>query len=174
MTGQDIIEKTKRYISREPDTDLVIDAIQSAINWLGNKGYIIDKIDIEAEPDGFYEFPEDIIRVIKVEIPAENKYYYSYIIDGNLIRFQDKNEYRIFAEKHPFKYQNRHEEIPMHPMLQGCVEDYVKGYCKLSIDDTSQDGHRLIQEFKENSAKAYQVLKRGQKTPAKVRVQRHG
>lgn len=173
MTGRDILEKAERYIGRKPDELVVIDGIQEAINWLGNKGYIIDTINVNATAKQRYDLPSDLIRIIKIENQKENKYYYNYILDGNRIRFGDDGEYKIFAEKHPFLIENIDKDLNLHSMLEGCVLTYVKGHCKVVLDDTSEDGHRLLKKFKEDAVMAYRTLKRGQANPSKVKVIRH-
>lgn len=172
MTGQELKDKVERYTDMTFKRDTIIDAIQESINKLGIRGHIIDTIDIEAESEEFYELPKDIIRVIKVEVPEDSVYYYDYLVDGNLIRFHEDNFYRIFAEKHPFKYQNLNEELELHPMLQDCILTYVKGYIRLSNDDKNEIGWNYMQQFREESMQAYEYLKRNQQTPSKIRVER--
>ena len=174
MTGQELKDKVKRYMNKEPSDDDVLDGIQEAMNELGVRNHLIDTEDISAAAKDENTLPNNYIRVIKVEIPEENKYYFNYLIDGNKIRFANEDDYKIYYQKHPETYKDLSEELPMHPMLQKCVLDYVKGHCKVIINDTSEDGHRLLQQFTEKSMMAYEVLTRNQKTPSKVRVYRHG
>ena len=174
MTGNDIKSKISRYVGKEPDDDIVLDAIEDAINKLGNMGYIIDTIAFEgAEKNEFYKLPKDLIRIVKVEKLNEDKYYLNYLVDGIRIRFGDDGDYRIFAEKHPQQLDSLNDEIEMHPMLQNCVKNYAIGYVKVSIDDTSEDGHRLKEQFMQYAERAYRTLKRNEKTPSKIRVERN-
>jgi len=174
MTGTEVKNKVERYINTTCDEDLILDAIEDAINWLGSMGYIIDTVLLEGvEADEFYELPSDLIKVLKVEKPDDKEYYYDYLIDGDLIRFADDGKYRIFAQKNPSMISAIGDELNMHPMLENCIVTYAKGFIKVTIDDSSQDGHRLLQKFEKDSLKAYLTLKRNQKTPANFSVIRH-
>lgn len=174
MTGNDIKDKADRYTSADITEDTIIDAIQDAFNWLGSKGYIIDTLLLEdIDADTFYSLPKDLVRIIKVEKPEENEYYYDYLIDGNMIRFGSEGTYRIFAERNPPMVNDMTTELPLHPMLANCVSNYAKGYAKVSIDDTSEDGHRLLQQFRQDAMLAYNTLKRNQSSPTQWKVIRN-
>lgn len=170
MTGEDIKEKIERYTDLTLRREKILDGIQEAINKLGVRNHIIDTIDIEAEKEQPYEMPKNFIQVIKVEIPEESKYYYNYMIDGNLIRFKNGNKYRIFSQKHPFDYENLNEELKIHPMLQSCILTYVKGFVRLSNNEGNEVGWNYIKQFNEESREAYQILKRDQKSPSTIKV----
>ena len=172
MTGLDIKEKVERYINGIVDDNIIIDGIQEAINHLGIKGRVVDTIEVEAESGEVYDLPSDIIRVIKVEIKDENKYYYNYMIDGLMIRFQEEGIYTIYAKKHPFVVGNINIELELHPILENCVLDYVKGFAKLVFDDNSVDGLRLTEKFERDSLQAYNVLNSNKRGIGKVRVVR--
>ena len=173
MTPNEIQEKVQRYLNRDTVADeQIMDAIEEAINWLSRMGFLIDTIEKEYEGKDFYELPEDLIAIFKVEDVEEETYLRDYKIDGNLIRFAEDGKYRLFAERQPKVPESMNDELEMHDSLQYAVLDYVKGFCKVSIDDTSQDGHRLMQKFQQDALKAYQFLKRGQNTPTSWAVRR--
>ena len=114
--------------------------------------------------------PDDLISVIKVEDTDGEEYYKGYLIDGKLIRFEDAGKYRVFGERQPQVPAGPDEELALYPLLQYCVLDYVKGFCKVSIDDTSQDGHRLMQKFQQDALKAYQSIRKGRNSPSNWKV----
>ena len=171
MTPKNIQNKVQRYLNRDNVEDnQIIDAIEEAINWLGRMGYLIDTVIMEYEGKKFYHLPQDLISVLKVEDVEEETYFSDYKIDGNLIRFAEDGKYRIFAERQPKVPGGMEDELKMHASLQYAVLDYVKGFCKVSIDDRSEDGHRLMQKFQQDSLKAYQAIKRGRNSPANWKV----
>lgn len=175
MNGQEIKDKVERYLDMTLKDNLIIDGIQEAINKLGIKGHVIDTIlleEIEIEEGEFYNMPSDWIRVIKVEKPDDNEYYYNYLIDGDLIRFQEVNKYRIFAQKHPFKYNDLDDNIDLHPMLVSCILDYVKGFVRLTNTDQNKVAWQYVRKFEEDTLQVYQLIKRDQKAPSRVRVDR--
>lgn len=173
MTGNDIKDKVERYTDMTVSDDLILDAINEAISWLGNMNYIIDVITISPEAEKEYGLPSDLIKILSIEDTEKDFYYENYLIDGNIIRFKDEGNYMIYAQRNPDEIDRMSKELPLHSMLQSCILNYVKGYAKVTIDDTSEDGHRLLQKFEQDSVKAYQTLTRNQKTPSKVRVIRH-
>ena len=171
MTPNEIKEKVERYLNRDNvDLNSITDGIEEAMNWLGNMGYLINTINMVVEAEEFYELPEDLISILKIEDPEKKEIVTDYIVDGNLIRFKEQGEYRVFAERQPLTPLDESTELELHIMLQYCVLDYVKGFCKVSIDDTSQDGHRLMQKFQQDSLKAYQAIKRGRNSPTNWKV----
>jgi len=172
MLGTEIQTKAERYIDADISDNSILDGIEEFLNWLGNKGYVEGTILLDVEEDTFYTLPYNIIRITKIEDPEEDEFYYNYIVDGDKIRFGDEGTYRIFAKKHP-SISALADSLGLHLMLEGATLKYVKGYCKLEIDDTSQDGARLVTEAKEDATRAYQILKRNQKEPSTVKVIRH-
>ena len=171
MTPNEIKAKVERYLNRDTiDIEHINDALEESINWLGRAGYIIDTLIFDAEEKEFYELPDDLISVIKVEDTDEEEYYEGYLIDGKLIRFEDAGKYRVFGERQPQVPDGPDKELALYPLLQYCVLDYVKGFCKVSIDDRSEDGHRLMQKFQQDSLKAYQAIKRGRNSPSNWKV----
>lgn len=173
MTGNEIKDKIERFFDIKVNSKLIIDGIQEAINWLGNMGYIIDTILLEAEEETFIGLPVNLIRIIKVENLDENEYCYDYKVDGDLIRFKEEGNYRIFAERHPSEITSLDEELSMHSMLSNCILTYVKGFIKLSNDDENKVGWEYIKKFQQDSIKAYQLLKRNQSNPTKWKVIKH-
>ena len=161
MTGIEVKKKVHRYLENKFDNELILDGIQEMISWLGEMGYIEGTIDIKAEPNNFYQLPEDIIKIDKVEIPEENAYYEDYLIDGMKIRFEDENNYKIFAKRLPI-IENIEDDLTLHRMLENSVVKYVKGFCKMQVNDQSQDGARLQQEAKKDAVKSYRMLKKNQ------------
>ena len=173
MTPNEIKAKVERYLNRDTvDIEHINDALEESINWLGHAGYIIDTLIFNAEEKEFYELPDDLISIIKVEDTDEEEYYEGYLIDGKLIRFEDAGKYRVFGERQPQVPAGPDEELTLYPLLQYCVLDYVKGFCKVSIDDTSQDGHRLMQKFQQDAAKAYRSIKSDRNSLMSWRVER--
>lgn len=173
MTGDDIKDKVERYTNMSVSDELILDAINEAINWLGNMNYIIDVITISPKAEEEYQLPPDLIKIMSIEDTEEDVYYQNYLIDGDIIRFKDEGEYKIYAQRNPNEIDSISEELPLHSMLQACVLNYAKGYTKVTRDDTSEDGHRLLEKFEKDATKAYEVLKRNQKTQSKVTVIRH-
>lgn len=174
MTGNDIKNKVERYMDGyTPSDDKILDAIQDAMNWMGNIAGLVNVIDYEAEADVQYDLPQDLIRIMRVEIKDENVFYYNYTIENNVIRFKDANDYKILYTKHPTEYINLNNELFLHPMLENCILTYCKGFIKVTINDTSKDGQRLMQKFEKDAVKAYRTLKRNRKSPTKVKVFRH-
>lgn len=173
MTGSDIKNKVERYLDMNLKEQLILDAIEEAINWLGNKNYLITSTTETAEADAITSLPDDFIRVIKVEVPADNKYYYNWIIDGTDIRFKDADTYKIYYEKHPTLISSIGDELSMHQMLQACILTYTKGFVMTVRGNNPEMGFNLIKKFERDSVIAYETLKRGQKQPSRVRVIRH-
>ena len=78
MTGKDIKKKVSRYLESKFDDELIIDGIEEILNWMGEMGYVEGIIDLNAEAGTFYDLPDDLIRIVKVEKPENNTYYYNY------------------------------------------------------------------------------------------------
>lgn len=175
MTPEEIKTKVERYTKKSDiDIDYIMDAIEESINWLSNMGYIIDSIKDNYDAKEFYELPNDIVGLIKVEDVEEDEMVEDYVVDGNLIRFGEEGEYRIFAERQPKIPSSSDEELELHPSLQYAILDYTKGFIKVSTDDRSEDGHRLMQKFQEDSVKFYQSIVRGKNNVTSWTVKRRG
>jgi hypothetical protein len=173
MTGNDIKDKVERYTDMTLSEDKILDGINEAINWLGNMNYIIDVIAVSPEAKKEYDLPLDLIKILSIEDTEDDVYYENYLIDGNIIRFKVEGDYRIYAQRHPNKIDSISKELPLHPMLENCIITYVKGYIKLANDDENKIGWNYIEKFERDAQKAYQTLKRNQKTLTKVTVIRH-
>ena len=175
MTPANIKEKVERYLTKDNiENEIILDGIEESISWLGNMGYVINTINEEFEEKLFYTLPKDVLGVIKVEDIEEETYYENWKVDGNLIRFGETGKYRIFLNRNPIFPTGIDEELDIHPLLQYAILDYVKGFCKVTIDDTSEDGHRLMQKFKEDALKAYKMIRRNRDNVKQWRVIRSG
>ena len=172
MTGNDLKKKVERFTDLTLKDNFILDGIQEAINKMGNRGHIIDTTEINATENEFNDLPDSLIRVIKVEIKDEEKYYYNYLIDGKKIRFKDSDTYNVFYQKQPFELDDLTDELEMHPMLQQPVLTYLKGFIRLSQEERQESGWQYLQMFEQESEMAYQYLVRNQKSPSKVRVRR--
>lgn len=171
MTGEDILDKIKNFVDVNVGEDQVMDGIEEAINWLGVYAYAIDKIDMTgSEGKKVYDLPDNIILIMYVEDIEEEEYYYNYLVTGNEIRFKDDGNYYVVAQVQPEMIENIDDEISLHPMLQNCILTYVKGFVKMANDDESEVSWRYIEKFERDAMRAYEALKRNQKTPTEVKV----
>jgi len=173
MQISELKKAAEEFVDISVSDELVLNGLREALSWLAVRSYLVDTITKDFEGGKKYQLPKKFLRVIKVEKPKENEIYRHYLIDGNMIRFREDGEYRIYAERAPYYPESVDEYLELHPMLISKMQKYLQGYIMLAKDVNPQYGQQLIHEyFPQEVDLAVTQLKRGQKSPTKWTVKR--
>lgn len=171
MTGQEILEQAARYNGFSIDEGDALAYINEALARLGEMGYVFGVIEVEAERNVSYLLPQNAINIVRVEDKDSRRAYYGYRKVGDEIIFLKDGEYVIYARKMPEPLDFIDEEPDVPPLYHPAIVMYVRGMTKLQDDEMNPDGHRLIQKFEEEAARAYQMLMR-ERVPVSIKVER--
>lgn len=172
MTGTDIKTQAELYLDYTIDDDNFVTIINRALNIIGDKAMKIAEIEIsEPTEDTWYDLPDDLTYIIRV-VNEDGNIFTKWEYFNNQIRLNTEDYCKIYCRKIPDDISAKGDAIGIHDLYQEPLIDYVVSFIKLMKNDTSEDGHKLDKEFRQEVARVYNQLQRN-KQPSKVNVIRH-
>lgn len=175
MTGQEIKERVEKYIDDEIETSLALEAINEAIDLIGDKSLIFETVAYSADANTWYLLPVDATMVTTVTKSESNNLfspYDGYKLEGKNILFLDEGTFNIHYRRLPFGIAKLSDTPEIHKAFHQCLVTYLKAWIKLQEDDESLPGSVLMQQFDRDVQLISNNLKRS-KNPVQWQVVRH-
>ena len=172
FTAKDVKDVARIYMRKELTDNEVKTILNNGIDQIGGKGLAHGKAEIEADKDEWHALPEDVIGPLYVTDENDNLYNNWQYLDGK-IKFADKGKYEVVARRMPKQIESVDEEVDLDRLYKPALVAYLGGFSKLTDDDHSPDGARLMQDFERMAAQAFNSLIDSRR-PTQVRVFRHG
>lgn len=173
MTGKELKEAAETMLGGGTlSTEQTILWTNEALDEISDQGLCYGEVEVDATAGEWYQMPEDVTSIIRIEEPMGTVYNHWKQRGYNEIGFDDSGKYTVIARRQPEKIITLDDEVKVHPTLQRTVITFLRGMFKLSINDESADGHRLMADFKEQLTRAYNILRRNRQ-PMSWKVDRH-
>jgi hypothetical protein len=175
MTGSEILNYIETRIGRSIDSDLVLEAINEALDTIGELGLLYATTDLTVEDTNlWYSMPDDYTTIEKVIKFEDKEYIYTrWEHRTGEIRFYDQGEYRIVATKMPEHLSLISDNfMDLHKLYHNAVKYYALAWVKENDDFSDPAAEKLYARFQNNVKRAAQTLSRS-KPPSKVQVKRH-
>ncbi len=158
MTGNDIKEHLELYLSTTVDSEKVVLIINECLALIGDLVLCYDEIELSPGDGGWDQLPENTTAVVSVTL--DGKAYDNWTSRGTSIHFGELGVFNAVIRRMANEIKSLNDSIDIHPLFKPALIFYTRGIWKIIEDDTSQDGHRLLEQFKEESLKAYNIIKR--------------
>ena len=155
MTGTDIQQSIQRYLGASVAPADVIAVVNECLDAIGDRALIHDTIPLTLVARVWEELP-NVTSIIGVLV--NNKPYNKWQTKGTSIRVHDAGDYVVKVRKMADHIDGIGDTVEIHRLFHFSILCYVRGTFKLFDDDESADGHKLIQQFEEETNKAYETL----------------
>ncbi len=157
MTGNDIKNYLELYLTTTVDSDKVVLIINECLNIIGDLALNYEVIEVTPGENGWGKLPEDTTAVVSVE--QNGKPYDNWTTRGLSIKLGSLGVYDVVLRRMIPQIEELADEIKIHPLFKSPIIAYTRGMWKVIENEDSQDGHRLLEQFKEEALKAYNILK---------------
>jgi hypothetical protein len=172
VTGTEVIQAVKDYTGITLDNATALRVINEALTKVSDRGMVYGFIEIAATAMTWYEMPNDATFLWSVE-DSDGYLYVNYQAAGLRIRFKDSDTYGLTSRRQPIAMENLASPLGLHPIFEDCVVTYCRAFAKLSENDESMDGLRLMQEFKQDVILGFNTMRRNT-SPSRWTVSRRG
>lgn len=169
MTGEKLRTEAIRYNGFNITEDDAIAYLNESLRRLGDMGLVYGQIDVSAQAGVGYALPPDLLHVVRVETQGSRLPYDGFRMVADEILFNRNGDFTIYARRMPSPMEFIDEEPDVPVLFHNALLLFLRGMTKLQDDETSQDGHMLVQQFEEEAAKAFRSLQR-KSSPRQVRV----
>lgn len=171
MNGDEIRNKAAAYVGKSVDDATALEIINDALDEISDLGLCYANIDVTAEAGKWYDLPDDATAVVQVT-DSEGNFVYNWKQLGQRIMFSIPGSYVISARRQPPHIESLSVEPQIHPLYHQAIATYFKAVQKLRVNDESSDGHRLMEQFRSDVQRAYNILSRSNH-PRQWKVIRH-
>jgi len=159
MTGLEAKRHLDVYVGVDSEEDLVLLIVNEALNLIGDLAFHTEEHSLFSRVESeWLDLPENTTNIQSVSMDGQQ--IQNYEIRGLKIRFENSGTYDVVIRTLPPKLEDLEDEIEVHPVFNSAIIAYLRGFYKMMDDDTSQDGARLLAEFKEECIKSFNTLER--------------
>lgn len=177
MTGTEIQSYIEARMGTQVESDLVIMAINEAIDMLGDDTLLYDTIEDfnVSNSSQWYSLPPDYTVVKKVTTTNDDGkevLYMKWNYRNGEISFNDEKTYTITARKLSHHISDIADDLGLHRLYDNAIKFYALAWFKENDDDNDQAVTKYYERFNTAAQKAANTLIRT-KAPRNVRVIRH-
>lgn len=159
MTGLEAKKLLDTYLSVDAEPELVLTIINEALNLIGDLALHVEEYSIDfGELTGWVDLPSNTTSIQSVSM--NDQQIQNYEIRGMKISFENPGTYDVVIRTLLPELVKLEDEIEIHPIFNSAIIAYLRGFYKMMEDDASQDGMRLLAEFKEECLKSHNTLDR--------------
>ena len=155
-------QSAEKYCGTAIEDDILLTAVNEALESIGDLGLIFDEKELLLSVAGtWYELPDTTTNIVNVF--KEGKPYSQWQTRGYEIKFADAGDYVVTLQKMP-EYVEVGADIPeCHLLFHKAIVTYLRAFIKLTKDDSSQDGHKLMDLFYKEVERISAILQRNRK-----------
>ena len=140
---------------------LALACINKAINKIGDLSKIYDEIEVEAEPEVWYNLPNNFIfieEVINLDLdePTTN---YKYVNDR--IKFFENYRFKIIGTRLPDRVSNLASEVEINDLFRNAIVDYLIAYVKKQNGEL-EEGYAIEKRLEKEISRVGRIINKNQ------------